>query len=204
MKPKPKLAAYVRVSTDNKSQTTESQRYAIKQWAKLNHVNTSELKWFEDKQSGSTIDRPELKKLLWQIDRGRIDCLVVFRLDRLARNTRDGLQILADLGNKGIRVVSISENIDFNNSTGRLIASILLSVASFEREVLKERIKAGMESAKQRGIHVGRKRNPTKYLEVQKMRQKGMSVIDIADKLKIRRQSVYYLLEQGVSLKEAV
>jgi len=109
--------------------------------------------------TGTTTDRPQLAKLLRAVAKGRIDCLVVFRLDRLARSTRDGLTILADLAERGVRVVSVSENIDFGSSTGRLIASILLSVASFEREVTVERIRAGMDSAKANGTHIGRPRD---------------------------------------------
>lgn len=194
---KSRIGAYVRVSTTDKSQTTKSQKHAIAQWAKSNHINPKEIKYFEDSISGETQERPALTKLLWSIDHKRIDTLVVFRLDRLARNTRQGLELLANFGEKGIRVVSVSENIDFSNSTGHLIASILLSVASFERSILRERVTAGMSAARASGIHIGRPRNPSKYQQVKAMRNKGLSVLEIADKLQIKRQSVYYLLKQS-------
>ncbi len=149
---KPKIGCYLRISTTDK-QTTRSQKEAIRQWAKANHVPASELRWYEDRITGTTIDRPQLQRLQWAISKGRIDTLVVFRLDRLARNLRDGLEMLANLADKGIKVVSTSEGIQFDNSTGRLIASILLAVASFEREVTVERIKAGMQAAKAAGKH---------------------------------------------------
>src|SRR5262249_9112605 len=109
---KPKIGAYVRVSTRDK-QTTISQRQAIRDWARLHHVNVNEIQWFEDKQSGATADRPQLQRLLKAIDKGKIDGLVLWRLDRLARNTTDGLGILRNLCDRGIRIVSVSENIDF-------------------------------------------------------------------------------------------
>ena len=120
--------------------------------------------------------------------------MVVFRLDRLARSLRDGLEMLATLADKGIRVVSVSENIDFGNSTGRLIASILLAVASFERETTVERIKAGMQAAKANGKHVGRPRNDKRLRAIRKMRDDGMSVKAIASNLNLTRQAAYQAL----------
>lgn len=190
---KPKIGAYLRVSTTDK-QTTRSQREAIKQWAKANHVPASELRWYEDRMTGATIDRPQLQRLQWAIDKGRVDTLVVFRLDRLARNLRDGLELLASLADKGIKVVSTSEGIQFDNSTGRLIASILLSVASFEREVTVERIKAGMQAAKAAGKHVGRPRNDKRLAKIRRLKDEGKTVIQIGDVMGITRQAVYSAL----------
>lgn len=192
---KPKIGVYVRVSTTDK-QTTKSQREAVRQWAKSNHVRTDDLVWYEDKKTGATADRPALSKMLRAIDRGRIDCVVVFRLDRLARNLRDGLGMLADLADKGIRVVSISENIDFGNSTGRLIASILLAVASFEREVTVERIKAGMAAARATGKQIGRPRDDKRLNQIRRLYDKGMKATDIARKLDCSRANIYAALKK--------
>jgi len=113
-----KIGCYLRVSTADGKQTTASQKHAVRTWAKGQHVPAGELRYFEDRKTGATADRPQLAKLLRAVERGRVDTVVVFRLDRLARNLRDGLTILSDLAERGIRVVSISENIDFGNSTG--------------------------------------------------------------------------------------
>ena len=191
-KTKPKIGVYLRVSTTD--QDVQSQRHAIREWAKSNHVPTTELRFYEDKKSGQTTDRPQLKKLLWAVEKGRVDAVVVFRLDRLARSLRDGLEMLATLADKGIRVVSVSENIDFGNSTGRLIASILLAVASFERETTVDRIKAGMAAARANGKHVGRPRNDKRLQQIRRMRDDGMSVNAIADKMDVSRQAVYQAL----------
>ncbi len=188
-KRKPKIGAYVRVSTDR--QETQAQRHRIREWARANHIPASEVRWYEDKRTGTTTERDALKRLLWAVDKGRVDTVVVFRLDRLARNLRDGLAMLADLADRGIRVVSVSENIDFGNSTGRLIASILLAVASFERETIVERIKAGMEAAKANGKHVGRPRNEKRLQRIRRMRDDGLTVIDIAHRLDCSRQAIY-------------
>jgi len=147
-------------------------------------------------KSGATADRPQLGKLLRAVDKGKVDTLVVFRLDRLARNLRDGLTILSDLAERGIRVVSISENIDFGNSTGRLIASILLAVASFERETTVERIRAGMAAARANGKHVGRPRDQAKLRQIRTLYDEGMPAQKIAGKLKCSRSNVYAALEK--------
>ncbi len=186
-----KIGAYLRVSTSE--QDVKSQKEAVRQWAKSNHIPATEIRFFEDKKTGTNTDRPQLQKLLWAIDKGRVDTVVVFRLDRLARNLRDGLGILADLADKGIRVVSISENIDFGSSTGRLIASILLAVASFERDSIVERIKAGMAAARKHK-HIGRPRDSKRLEKIRKMRDEGVTVIKIAEKLNCSRQNVYSAL----------
>lgn len=194
-----KIAAYMRVSTKDK-QTTDSQRQAIQTWAKQNHIKPSALVWYADKMSGSIAKRPELEKVMRAINDKKINTLVVFRLDRLARHTRDGLQLLATLGEKGIRVVSVSENIDFSSTTGKLIASILLSVASWEREVIVERIKAGLKATSK---PIGRPRNNDRLKTIRKLYDSGMKVADIAYKLKCSRQNVYLALGRTEGLKIA-
>lgn len=189
---KPKIGAYVRVSTGK--QETQAQRHRMRESARANHVPASEVRWYEDKRTGTTTDRDALKRLLWAVDKGRVHTVVVFRLDRLARNLRDGLAMLADVADRGIRVVSVSENIDFGNSTGRLIASILLAVASFERETIVERIKAGMEAAKANGKHVRRPRNEKRLQRIRNMRDDGMTVNNIAARLECSRQAIYQAL----------
>lgn len=194
-----KIAAYMRVSTKDK-QKTDSQRESILNWTKTNHIKPSALVWYADKMSGTISKRPELDRAMRDIDNGKINCLVCFRLDRLARSTIQGLKLLATLGEKGIRVVSVSENIDFSSTTGKLIASILLSVASWEREVIVERIKAGLKATKK---EIGRPRNNERLKQIRKLHDSGMKVSDIADKLKCSRQNVYLALSRTEGLKIA-
>lgn len=190
-----KIGAYLRVSTD--SQDVKSQRHAVKTWAKANHIPISEIKFFVDKgKTGANTDREQLKKLLWSVEKGRLDTICLYSLSRLARNTQDGLRILSDLADKGIRIVSISENIDFNSTTGKLVASILLSVATWERSTIVERIKAGMAASKKAGKHVGRPADLKRLQMIRKMKDEGATVIQIADKLECSRQNVYSALKK--------
>ena len=121
-KPRPKLAAYLRVSTRDK-QTTKSQRHSIREWARSQRIPLDSLKWYEDKVSGTKAERPALGRMLRAIQRGAIDTVVVYRLDRLSRSTRGGLETLSQLADQQIRVVSVTQNIDFNGSMGTFLAT---------------------------------------------------------------------------------
>lgn len=187
-----KIGCYVRVSTTDK-QTTRSQRVAIRGWAQSAHVKPDSIRWFEDRQSGATADRPALGQLLRAVERGSVDTVVVYSLSRLARNTRDGLGILADLGQRGVRVVSVSENIDFGNSVGNLIASVLLAVAQFERELIRDRILAGLKATTKK---IGRPQNVKKLQKIRALRDSGLSVAEIAGKIQSSKQNVYKALSK--------
>lgn len=188
-----KIGVYLRVSTRDKQSTRMQKSAILNQWVKPNHVRQQDIKWYSEKQSGrSAANRPVLQSLLRAIDQNKIDTLVVYKLDRLARNTRDGLQILASMGSKGIRTVSVSENIDFSNATGILIASVLLSVAQFSREQIVERIRDGMQAAREAGTHIGRPRDERRLRRIRKMfDDDGMKATEIAAKLKCTRSNVY-------------
>lgn len=179
-----KIGCYLRVSTADK-QTTRWQRVAIRRWAQSSHVQPDAIKWFEDKMSGAAADGPALGQLLRAVERGNIDTVVVYSLSRLARNTRDGLRILADLGQRGCRVVSVSENIDFSNSVGSLIASVLLALTQFEREITRERIIAGLRATTKR---IGRPRNEKKLLRIRALHEQELSVAEIAGKIGCSKQ----------------
>lgn len=194
-KTKPKVGIYCRVSTTDK-QTTKSQRHSLREWAISAHIPESELTWYEDKQSGKTIDRPSLNRLLRHVAQGKVDTVVVYDLSRLAHNLIDGLKTLADLAHK-VRVVSVSENIDFSNSTGMLIASILLSVAQWSREQTVERIRQGLAARKADGKTLGRPRDAKRLTKVRKLYDSGLGVTSIAERLRCSRQNVYALLERG-------
>lgn len=188
-----KIGCYLRVSTTDK-QTTKSQREAIRRWASAHHVRTDAIRWYEDRKSGATTERPELARLLRDIDKGKIDGVVVYKLDRLSRSLQDGISMLGALADKGIRVVSVSENIDFSNSVGRLIASVLFSVACFSREQTIERIRAGVAAAKASGKHCGRPRDEKRLNQIREWFEGGMSAIEIAERLKCSRANVYSAL----------
>lgn len=188
-----KVGCYVRVSTRDK-QTTKSQRHSIREWATANRVPLDQLKWYEDKLSGAKADRPALAKMLRAVDRGSLDTVVCYRLDRLSRSTRGGLETLSTLAERQIRVVSVNQNIDFNGSMGRFLATLFLAIAEFERETIVERIKDGLAAAKANGVQLGRPRNHERREQVQRLKGQGWSVQDIAEEIGCTRQNVYRFL----------
>ena len=194
MKPKSKLAFYCRVSTSE--QKTDSQRKTLKDWARLHRISADRIVWYQDSASGSVIARKGLNRLVRDIDRQRIDTVVLVRLDRLARSCRKGLTLLADWADKGIRVVSVTQGIDFSGPTGRMMSAIFLSVAEFEREIISERIREGLSAARDDGTTLGRKPNHKKLDRIRRMKDQGVAVIDIAKKLRCSRQNVYLALKK--------
>lgn len=140
------IFGYARVSTDG--QTLDAQRAALKA--------AGAEKIFEETASGARSDRPQLARLLKQLAAG--DVLVVARLDRLARSTRDLLNILAVIGERGATFRSLADAwADTTTPHGRLMLTVLGGLAEFERELIHARTSDGRERAKARGVKMGRR-----------------------------------------------
>ncbi len=154
--------AYIRVSTIE--QNTESQR-AILSKIKIDKV-------FEEKISGKNAKRPELQAMLDYVRAG--DTVYVKDLSRLARNTKDLLNIVEYLTNKGVTLKSIKENIDTSTNFGKLMITFLAAIYEFERANLLERQRDGIAVAKMQGKYKGRKQvaRPANFDEVYRKWQK--------------------------------
>src|SRR5215475_164884 len=147
-----RAAIYVRVSTleqDTDLQETELRDYCERRgW---------EYVVYRDKgQSGAKHDRPALNQMLNDLRRRKFDVMVVWKLDRLARSLKQLLTIGEECQSLGVDLVSLRQNIDTTLPAGRLTFQILGAVAEFERELLRERVRAGMAQARRTGKHVGR------------------------------------------------
>jgi len=111
-------------------------------------------KIFEEKISGSTKNRPELDKMIEQFRPG--DELYVWRLDRLGRSLKHIIDLVLALNEKGIIIKGLTDGVDTNTTNGRLFLNIMASLAEYERELIRERTKAGLQSARKRGRLGGR------------------------------------------------
>lgn len=109
---------------------------------------------FQEKKSGKNKERPELERMLGQLRAG--DTVVVWKLDRLGRSLRDLIDLVAAFQSRGVDFVSLQDGINTATSTGRFTFNIFASLAEFEREIIKERTKAGLVAAKARGRAGGR------------------------------------------------
>lgn len=163
-----RAAIYVRVST--LEQDTELQENELREYCDRRGWS---YRVYRDKgQSGAKNDRPALNQMLSDMRRRKIDVIVVWKLDRLARSLKQLLTIGEECRSLGVDLVSLRQNIDTTLPAGRLTFQILGAVAEFERELLRERVKAGMAQARRTGKHVGRPALRTfQQTDIDQMRQ---------------------------------
>lgn len=183
-----RIAAYVRVSTHG--QNAASQKAAITRWLR-GHDHT-DVVWFVDTGTGDNLNRPGFEEMQRAIFLGEIDTVVVFKLDRISRTLRDGISLLCDWLEKGIRLVAVSQGHDFSGTTGRLIASVLFSVSEMEQETRRERQAEGIAVAKAEGRYKGRK--PGSLVadpeRARTLREQGLKVAEIAAALEVTDRTV--------------
>src|SRR5262249_62214361 len=116
---------------------------------------------FEAEETGGTLRRPAFDGLEKAIFAGTVKTVVVWKLDRLSRRQRDGVDLLADWCERGVRVVAVTQQIDLSGAVGRMVASVLFGLAEIESEYRRERQAAGIAVAKERGVYRGRRRGTT-------------------------------------------
>ena len=112
-------------------------------------------KIYSEKMTGTKFERPQLQEMMKYFREG--DTVVVWKLDRIGRSMKDLINIVGEFQNRGVNFVSLKESIDTGSATGKLIFGIFASLAEFERDIISERTRAGLEAAKARGHKPGRK-----------------------------------------------
>jgi DNA invertase Pin-like site-specific DNA recombinase len=179
------LLGYARVSTDDQDLTL--QRTALRE-AGCRRV-------YEEKVSGAKRDRPQLARLLDQVREG--DVVVVYRLDRLARSTRDLLEIAELLRDAGAGLRSLGEPwADTTSPAGRMVLTVFAGIAEFERALIHQRTSTGRAAARQRGVRFGR---PSKLAAEQialarRLIEEGRSAREVARMFKVHRATLYRAL----------
>jgi DNA invertase Pin-like site-specific DNA recombinase len=179
------LIGYARVSTDD--QDLALQRAALKE-AGCRRV-------FEEKVSGATRDRPQLTRLLDHIREQ--DVLVVARLDRLARSTRDLLEIAELLRDAGAGLRSLGEPwADTTSAAGRMVLTVFAGMAEFERALIHQRTSSGRDAAMKRGVRFGRpvKLTAEQISLGQRLIDEGRSARDVAKMFKVHAATFYRAL----------
>jgi DNA invertase Pin-like site-specific DNA recombinase len=200
------IAMYVRVSTEE--QNEDSQRCELKKWIVANGIDYKSVHWYVDKANGSTLDRPALTQMRRDVENGVIKTVVFWKLDRLSRDVRQCFELIRELCDKEVRVVSATERIDLSDLLGQAVAYLLATIAQIEKQNIKQRQTAGIKAAKERGVYKGRKPGAIKagvnLKKVFKLRDKGFTQEEIARAMGISLSSVgrYLKLEQDVALKD--
>lgn len=175
------MIGYARVSTQD--QNLDLQVQALQQ-AGCEQI-------FEDRMTGARVDRPGLQDALSRLRCN--DVFTVWKLDRLARSVKGLVDLVADLEARGIQFRSLTDSIDTGTPAGRFFFHVMASLAQMERELIKERTKAGLDAARRRGRIGGRKRKmtPSKTESALKLLQAGTPPKEVASSLGVSVPTLY-------------
>lgn len=185
------IIGYARVSTEE--QNLDLQIDVIEKYSK---DKNERLLLFSEKESGGKADRKELKNALDQLQTG--DTFVIYKLDRLARSTKQLYEIHDDLEKRGVHFVSLSDNIDTTTAMGKAMFGMIAVFAEFEKNLIQERTKAGLESARKKGHKGGRPPlSKTQKKQIKTLFNSGERATDIAKEFKIGRSTVYKVLKEA-------
>ena len=190
-----KAGLYMRVSSVD--QHPETQLHDLRQLAAQRGYEI--VQEYTDKISGTKARRPGLGDLMRDARRGRFDVVLVWACDRIARSTRHFLEILDELNRLNIEFVSFRESIDTSGPLGRAIVVIIGAVAELERNLIVERVKAGMRRAKLEGRHIGRKPVAVDREGICCDRRRGQSLRQIAKGHRISAATVQRVLRRHAS-----
>ena len=172
-----KLALYARTST--RQQDPDIQLHALRAYARNRRAVAIE---FVDQTSGRKDSRPALNELMRAARRREVGAVVVTKLDRLARSIRHLSTLVLELEALDVDLVVLDQAIDTATPAGRLLLNVLGSIAEFEGDLIRERVIAGIENARRKGIALGRpcKLDPEKVERAGQLRARGMSLRQIA------------------------
>lgn len=146
---------YGRVST--KEQSVESQLVVVRGYAKVNLMKIDQ-EYIDVGVSGAKDSRPQQDLMLKSMREGSINTILLYKLDRLGRSLNHLINLLSEFRNKKVRLISVSDNLDTNNDNpmSRAFWQLLGVFAEFERELIRERVRAGLERVKKEGVKLGR------------------------------------------------
>ncbi len=194
------VGLYARVSTYDQNtlplQIQAMRKYvASREWTIVTEIN--------DTGSGAS-NRPEREALLKAARRREVDAIIVWRLDRWGRSVTDLLNTLQELNQLDVGFISITEALDLTTATGRAMAALLAVFAEFEREILRERVKAGIAHARQEGKTHGRPNSTLKHeSKIRQLFKQGKTKSEIARQLNIGRTSVRRIINSKMEMSIA-
>ncbi len=187
------VAIYARVSTDR--QSTESQINTLKEYLEKRSWKVFK-EYIDTGFTGSNTKRPAFNEMIADAKKRSFDVLLVYKLDRLSRSLKDLITTLDDLQSLGIDFVSYDNGLDTTTPTGRLLFHVVGAVAEFEKEIIRERVIAGLHNARTKGKQLGRPPVPSfKIQEAQELRKAGLSFRKIASELGIHESTIRHWIK---------
>jgi DNA invertase Pin-like site-specific DNA recombinase len=177
-KPLIRAALYARISTLNHGQDPEVQLGEIREFCRRRGFHV-EHEYVDKGISGSRERRPALDKLLADCRKRLVDAVVVYRYDRFARSLRQLVNSLEEFRALDIEFISIHEGVDTSTPNGRLVFGIFASIAEFERELIRDRVRSGMAAAKAKGKRIGRPKVAVDILKIASLRRQGHSWAEV-------------------------
>jgi len=191
-----KVGLYGRVSTTVKGQDPELQLKDLRQYASARGWKVFG-EYIDIGESGAKDKRPELDRLMEDARKRRIDGILVWKLDRFGRSLKSLVTTLEEFRGLGVQFVSYTENLDFSTPAGRAMANLIGVFAEFERDLIRERVKAGIQNAKSKRIRVGRRPLIDKKLlgTVRDMKDRGMTIRGISKELGVSKSLVHKSLQ---------
>jgi len=190
-----RAALYMRVSTVD--QHPETQLLDLRQMAAQRGFEI--VAEYTDRISGAKARRPGLDQMMKEARRGRFDVLLVWACDRIARSTRHFLEVLDELNRLNIEFVSFREQIDTGGPLGRAIVVIIGAIAELERNLIVERVRAGMRRARLEGRSIGRPSLELDRTAIVRDRQHGHSLGQLARSYAVSRTTIYRVLQEHAS-----
>lgn len=187
---------YARVSTLAQDETMQLEE--LRELAKR-HKWDIVTEYIDKGVSGSKESREQLDKLMKDATRKKFDVVMVWKFDRFARSMKHLVTALDEFRVLGIDFVSHQEAIDTSTAMGRVMFGIIASMAEFERELIRERVKAGLEKLKRRGVKLGRRETEFDVREAITLRNEGVSWGEIAKRLGVSKTVVYRRLNKEES-----
>lgn len=183
-----RVGIYARVSTNE--QNVEMQIKELKDYCDRMQYSIFD-SYVDIGESGSKESRPQFNRLLSDVRKKKFDAVLVWKLDRIGRSLQHLLQILQEFSNKGVGFISYNQNIDTTTASGKLLFQIMGAFAEYEREIIRERVKAGKRKSKKKQ---GRKPLKINKIQVLRLHREGKSLRDIGSNLGISYGTVRNIL----------
>lgn len=185
-----KIAIYARISTTNHGQDVNLQLNELRDYCQRREFQVIG-EFVDSGVSGSKDSRPELNRLMADARQRRFDAILVWKLDRFGRSLKHLVNALADLEALGIAFIALKDNLDLSTPSGKLMFHVIGAMAEFERALIRERVKAGVQNARSKGKKLGRPRVAVDTAQIARFRAQGLSWPSVAQRMGLSTGKVY-------------